>query len=78
MTIEPLLPAIVGGIRQAFSIAVSTTFQVGVVTTILALAAALAIQEIPLRRTMGEAAPGAMPASPESSGAARPRVRSVD
>ena len=77
-TVEPLLPAIVGGIHQAFSVAVSTTFQVGVLTTILAFAAALAVQEIPLRRTIGEAAPVAMSTSPESSGAARSRVPSAD
>jgi len=32
---------------------VSTTFQIGVVTTALAFVAALAVQEIPLRRTAG-------------------------
>ena len=77
-TVEPLLPAIVGGIHQAFSIAVSTTFQVGVVTTILAFAAALAVQEIPLRRTMGEAAAVAVPTTSESRGAAGTSVPSAD
>jgi EmrB/QacA subfamily drug resistance transporter len=51
--VEPMIPTIVGGIHQAFSIAVSTTFQVGVVTTILAFLAALAVKELPLRRTAG-------------------------
>ena len=64
--VEPLIPAIVGGIHQAFSIAAAATFQVGVVTTILALIAALALKEIPLRTTMGEAAPAA-PAAPAAT-----------
>jgi EmrB/QacA subfamily drug resistance transporter len=79
--VEPMIPAIVGGIHQAFSIAVSTTFQIGVVTTILAFLAALAVKEIPLRRTAGAEAPaGAAPegatARPETGGppAAPPRL----
>ena len=65
-TVEPLIPAIVGGIHQAFSIAVSSAFQIGVVTTVLAFVAALAVQEIPLRKTMGEAAPVVAPGTSES------------
>ena len=53
--VKPLIPAIVGGIHNAFTIAVTATFQVGVVCTILAAGAALIMQEIPLRTTMGEA-----------------------
>ncbi|MFP5343346.1 MAG: hypothetical protein ACLGIJ_10555 [Candidatus Limnocylindria bacterium] len=53
--IEPLIPAIVGGIHEAFSIAVSASFQIGVVTTIAALVAAFAIREIPLRASDGPA-----------------------
>ena len=66
-SVEPLIPTIVAGIHQAFSIAVSTAFQVGVVTTILAFVAALAVREIPLRKTVGEAAPAAAPATSRSS-----------
>lgn len=53
--VRPLIPAIVQGIHQAFSLAVSSTFQIGVVTTILALAAALAMRELPLRSSVGPA-----------------------
>lgn len=60
--VEPLIPAIVDGIHEAFTIAAAATFQVGVVTTILALIAALALKEIPLRTTMGDAAPAAQAA----------------
>jgi len=72
--VEPLIPAIVGGIHQAFSIAVSASFQIGVVTTILALLAAFVIEEIPLRATTGpeptpdQAATGATPAPTGATG----------
>ena len=50
--VRPLIPAIVtGAIHQAFSIAVSAAFQIGVVTTILAFVVALALKELPLRST---------------------------
>jgi EmrB/QacA subfamily drug resistance transporter len=54
-SVEPLIPAIEGGIHQAFSIAVSSAFQIGVVTTILAFVAALAVRELPLRTSNVEA-----------------------
>ena len=61
--VEPLIPAIVGGIHQAFSIAVTATFQIGVVTTVLALVAAFVMRELPLRTTMGEPETAASPAA---------------
>ena len=51
--IEPIVPAIVTGIHEAFSVAVSASFQIGVITTFLALVAALAMRELPLRSTHG-------------------------
>jgi EmrB/QacA subfamily drug resistance transporter len=51
--VEPLIPNIVAGIHDAFSLATASTFQIGVVTTIVALAAAVAMRELPLRRTHG-------------------------
>jgi drug resistance transporter, EmrB/QacA subfamily len=73
--VEPLVPAIVGGIHNAFTIAVTAAFQVGVVSTILAAGAALIMQEIPLRSTIGEApapaeAPGAAEVPPRWTGSA--------
>ena len=62
--VEPLVPAIVGGIHNAFTIGVTSAFQIGVVTTILAAGAALIMQEIPLRTTMGE--PAMTPAASEA------------
>ncbi len=51
--VRPMIPAIVQGIHESFSIAVAASFQVGVVTTILAVVAALAMHELPLRSTHG-------------------------
>jgi EmrB/QacA subfamily drug resistance transporter len=63
--VEPMIPAIVDGIYQAFTIGVTAAFQLGVVTTILAAGAALFLHEIPLRTHTGEApasAPATLPA----------------
>ncbi len=51
--VEPLIPAIVNAIHESFSIAVSASFQIGVVTTVLALVAAVAMRELPLRAGHG-------------------------
>jgi EmrB/QacA subfamily drug resistance transporter len=47
--IRPVIPAIVEGIHGAFSLAVGQTFWLGVGGSIVALLAALAIKELPLR-----------------------------
>jgi EmrB/QacA subfamily drug resistance transporter len=51
--VEPLVPAIVGGIHDAFSLAIAGTFTIGVGATIVAFAAALVMRELPLRTTVG-------------------------
>jgi EmrB/QacA subfamily drug resistance transporter len=71
-TVQPLIPAIEGGIYQAFSIAVSSAFQIGVVTTILAFVAALAVRELPLRTTNAEAPAAAATATGGSRPPAAP------
>jgi EmrB/QacA subfamily drug resistance transporter len=53
--VEPMIPMIVDGIHSAFTIGVTAAFQLGVVTTILAVGAALFLHEIPLRTHTGEA-----------------------
>ena len=53
--VEPLIPQIVLAIRQSFTTAMTATFLVGVVTTIAALVAALAMRELPLRTGVGPA-----------------------
>ena len=52
-TVAPLIPGIVHGIYEAYSIAVASIFQIGMVTTIAALVVAFAMKELPLRTTMG-------------------------
>ncbi len=51
--VEPLIPNIVLGIHQAFTTAVTATFVVGIVTSVVAFAAALVMRELPLRTTRG-------------------------
>lgn len=65
--VKPLIPAIVNGIHQAFSIAVTAAFQIGVVTTILAFVAALALKELPLRSTHEATSPAAAPVDAQPS-----------
>jgi EmrB/QacA subfamily drug resistance transporter len=59
--VEPIIPNIVFGIHQAFSIAVSEVFLIGVGTTIAALLASAVMRELPLRTSFGserEGVPG--------------------
>jgi EmrB/QacA subfamily drug resistance transporter len=51
--VEPLIPNIVLGLQQAFSLAVASVFLIGAVTTVAALVAALFMKELPLRKTFG-------------------------
>jgi len=57
--VEPLIPNIVLGIHESFSVAVGSIFQIGVVTTVVALAVAFFMREIPLRTHHGPAPEGA-------------------
>lgn len=63
--VEPLIPNIVAGIHQAFSIAITSAFQIGVVTTVAAFIAALVMRELPLRSTAGPGQSAARGPSPE-------------
>jgi hypothetical protein len=49
--LAPVVPQLVKGIHEAFSIAVASTFIVGVGASILAALAAAAMQELALRRS---------------------------
>ena len=51
--LEPLIPNIVFGIQQSFSLAISTVFLIGAVTTVLAFVATLFIKQLPLRSSFG-------------------------
>jgi EmrB/QacA subfamily drug resistance transporter len=71
--LKPIIPNIVAGIHDAFSIAIGTTFQVGVVTTVIAFVIALAMKELPLRTTLGDGVPApAAPAETTAAGARAP------
>jgi EmrB/QacA subfamily drug resistance transporter len=68
--VEPLIPNIVSGIHEAYTVAVTSVFQIGVVTTVIALLVALVMRELPLRTTLGPThAPAG--AKPPSDGYAR-------
>jgi hypothetical protein len=51
--VQPLVPGIVDAIQEAFSVAVASTFEVGIVTTILAIIGGALMPELPLRSTSG-------------------------
>ena len=66
--VEPIIPNIVAGIHQAYSIAVASIFQIGMVTTIAALLVAFLMKELPLRKSTG---PG-QSAVPETKATGQP------
>jgi hypothetical protein len=49
--VEPYVPNIVQGIHEAFSLAIASTMWLSVVATLIALAAVIALREVPLRST---------------------------
>ena len=64
--VEPLIPNIVLAIHQSFTTALTSTFLIGVVATIGAFVAALAMHEIPLR-SAGRGQSAARDRRPEAS-----------
>ncbi|MCJ7712467.1 MAG: MFS transporter [Chloroflexi bacterium] len=59
--VAPFVNDIVNGIHQAFSVAIGEVFLIGAGTTLVALVAALAMREVPLRGAVGaKAASGAV------------------
>ena len=72
--LAPIVPQIVSGIHQAFSLGVASTFYVGVIASILAALAAAAMQELALRQhTPAQAAAASRPAD-----GPRPAVPAAD
>jgi hypothetical protein len=55
--VEPLIPIVVAGIHQAFSLAIANTMWISLAATLVALAATLALREVPLRSTMHAESP---------------------
>src|SRR5206468_8527282 len=59
--IQPLIPNIVQGIHKAFSIAIASTFWVGIVGALLAFGFVLFLREQPMRATFEIEEPVAVP-----------------
>ena len=55
--VEPLIPNIVHGIHEAFSIAIASTFWVGIVGALIAAVLVLFLHEVPMRSTFEIEAP---------------------
>jgi EmrB/QacA subfamily drug resistance transporter len=75
--VEPLVPNIILAIQGAFTSAMTSTFLIGVATTVAAFVAALAMRELPLRSTMGHglsAARDALAEGPRAGSAPHPRT----
>jgi hypothetical protein len=51
--VQPLIPNIVQGIHDAFSIALASTFWVGIAGALIAAAFVLFLREVPMRQTFG-------------------------
>jgi hypothetical protein len=66
--VEPLIPSIVGGIHEAFSLAIANTMWLGVLAALVALAATLGLREVALRSSAR--APGAQATPPVGAEAA--------
>jgi hypothetical protein len=71
--LAPVVPQLVKGIHEAFSIAVASTFFIGVGASILAALAAAAMQELALRRSTTTAA-----AAAASGDGRRPAIPAAD
>jgi hypothetical protein len=59
--IEPLIPNIVQGIHEAFSLAVASTFWVGIVGALVGAVVVLFLHEEPMRETFEMEAPASAP-----------------
>jgi hypothetical protein len=66
--VEPLIPGIVAAIHDAISIAIASSFWVGIVGAVIGAVVVLFLEEVPMRDTfeMGVAAPEA-PERPTSA-----------
>ena len=58
---QPLIPNIVQGIHEAFSLAIASTFWVGIVGALLAFVFVLFLQEQPMRETFEIEEPAVVP-----------------
>jgi len=70
--LSPFIPQLDRAFNDAFSLAVAGSFTLGVVAAVAALAAALFMREIPLRRTTGAEVPAAQEARRDAAPGIRP------
>jgi EmrB/QacA subfamily drug resistance transporter len=68
----PFIGQLDAAFHNAFALAIGQTFQIGVVTTVIAVVIAFFMRDIPLRRTVGEEAPVPVAASQPSAPTAEP------
>jgi len=66
--VEPFIPAIVGAIHEALSIATASTFVVGIGAALIAAAFVMFLKEEPVRHEMPEAEPAGAPTSGRALG----------
>jgi hypothetical protein len=59
--VEPFIPAIVGAIHEAFSIATASTFTIGIGASLIAAAFVLMLKEVPIRHEAPDAAAAGVP-----------------
>ena len=60
-TIQPIVANVVTGIHAAFSIAIASTFWIGIVAALIAAALVLLLHEVPMRETFEMTAPARTP-----------------
>ena len=65
--IQPLIPQIVAGIYEAVSIAIASTFWVGIVAAVVAAFFIIFLPEVPMRATFEMAAPAPAPGPKEAA-----------
>ena len=66
--VEPFIPALVGAIYEAFSLATASTFTVGIVTSLVAAGLVLLLREAPVPATASSPAVAAGADAPRGSG----------
>jgi uncharacterized membrane protein YeaQ/YmgE (transglycosylase-associated protein family) len=68
--VEPLIPGIVGAIHDAISVAIASSFWVGIVGAVIGAVVVLFLEEVPMRDTFEMAAPEAPSAAASTSASA--------
>jgi hypothetical protein len=67
--VQPLIPNIVAGIREALSVSIASTFWIGIAAALIAAAFTLFLKEQPMRQTMEMELPAEADADAVATGA---------